>query len=595
MHVAVQAFRYVNIVGYAVLAALALLSWRRRRDPPGRRAAAAFGVLGLAWVLALVPDHPGDLPERAVGRVALALLVLFPFLLLRFTSAFRTAGRDRANALVGLTAVLLVWTLALPSVPQRDESWPPWFAAYVALFLLHWTLLAALTATRLALAAAAQPTLARRRMLMLALGAAAITAAIFLAAVSGRAASPASLASGVLGSVALAAFYLGLSPPTPVRLWWRAPDEGRLRIAMVDLTRFAQTQEEVASRVLQPAAGLVGARALAIRNEEGRIVGAWNVPPEAWSELERLPGRAAPQAHADAEVLDLDVAGGSLVVWTSPYVPFFGEDELALLRTLGSLTGLALDRVRLFQGEHETRLALERANEVKSNFVALAAHELRTPMTTIHGFVTTLHHLADRLDDAQRRKLREALLEQTERMALLIEQLLDLSRLDAEAIEIVPQPLAVRPQLEEIVRTATGDAAAVDIDVPEGLVAQVDRNALERIVSNLVTNALRYGQPPVTVQAEQTDNHFRLTVEDAGAGVPQELVPDLFERFTRSEEPRPDARGTGLGLAIARSYARAHGGDLLYEHATPHGARFRLVLPAQPVSGPEPPPETASP
>ena len=123
------------------------------------------------------------------------------------------------------------------------------------------------------------------------------------------------------------------------------------------------------------------------------------------------------------------------------------------------------------------------------------------------------------------------------------------------------------------------DPAAVEIDVPDTTVAVVDRQALDRIVTNLVTNAFRYGTPPVKVRAEQTDRHFRLTVEDRGVGVGPEFVPDLFERFTRSEGSRATAAGTGLGLAIARSYARAHGGDLVYEDAMPHGACFRLVLP----------------
>ena len=82
------------------------------------------------------------------------------------------------------------------------------------------------------------------------------------------------------------------------------------------------------------------------------------------------------------------------------------------------------------------------------------------------------------------------------------------------------------------------------------------------------------------VEAGQTDRHFRLSVEDRGAGVPSEFVPDLFERFTRSHDVRERAPGTGLGLAIARSYAQAHRGELLYELAEPSGARFQLVLPA---------------
>jgi signal transduction histidine kinase len=110
-------------------------------------------------------------------------------------------------------------------------------------------------------------------------------------------------------------------------------------------------------------------------------------------------------------------------------------------------------------------------------------------------------------------------------------------------------------------------------------VAVADRAALERIVTNLVTNAFRYGAAPVTVRAEQNDRHFRLSVEDCGGGVAAEFIPDLFERFSRSEGSRAGSVGTGLGLAIARSYARAHGGDLLYEDASPHGAKFMLVLP----------------
>ena len=388
-----------------------------------------------------------------------------------------------------------------------------------------------------------------------------------------------SLGTGVLGFLSGAAFLLALAPPSIVRVFWRSPEQARVQQAIASLLSFAASQEEVAARVLEPAAAIVGARAIAIRNADAKVVAAWNVPADVWTSL--APGGQTPALWDDATVVDLDVPGGSLVVWTSPYAPFFGDEELAVLHTLGALIGLALDRVRLFQAERQSRLALERANEVKSNFVALAAHELRTPMTTIHGFVTTLHHLSDRLDDAQLQQVRDALLEQTLRMTKLVEQLLDLSRLDAEAIDIEPEPLHVRSQVREIVAASTPDPDAVVIEIAEDTIALADRNALERIVSNLVTNAFRYGRPPVTVRAEQSDRHFRLTVEDQGLGVAAEFVPDLFERFTRSDSSRRNAVGTGLGLAIARSYARAHGGDLFYEDATPHGARFKLVLPSR--------------
>jgi signal transduction histidine kinase len=577
LHAAVLTFRYVNLIAYAALGAVGLLHWRRKRDRASIWAAATFGSLGLLELLSLIPNHPGNLAERGAGRVEIALLVLFPYLLFRFTGTFRRPGRRLADAVVSLTGTLVVWTFVLPRVPQPGEKRPWWLIFYLVVFMIHWSVLSTVSAIRLWRAGSAQPTVARRRMQLLATASAGLVLALLLAVFTTDQYSGLSVVTGALGFASAVAFLLGFVPPGIVRVFWRAPEQERLQQAIASLLTFAESQEEVASRVLEPAAAIVGARAIAIRNAEGRVVAAWNVPDDAWANLAQ--GGTAPMLWADAEIVDLEVPGGSLVVWTSPYAPFFGDEELRALRTLGALIGLALDRVRLYQSEHESRLALERANEVKSNFVALAAHELRTPMTTIHGFVTTLHHLSDRLDDEQREQVRHALLQQTQRMSSLVEQLLDLSRLDADAIDIDPEPLHVWSQVREIVLASAPDPDVVLIEIAQDTVTMADRNALERIVSNLVTNAFRYGQPPVTVRAVQSDRHFRLTVEDHGLGVPTEFVPDLFERFTRGESSRRSATGTGLGLAIARSYARAHGGDLFYEDAAPHGARFQLVLP----------------
>jgi signal transduction histidine kinase len=130
--------------------------------------------------------------------------------------------------------------------------------------------------------------------------------------------------------------------------------------------------------------------------------------------------------------------------------------------------------------------------------------------------------------------------------------------------------------LDEVARASVeeDEQASIKVDVDESLAAVVDRHAIESIVSNLLTNAVRYGRPPIVISAEQRDRHVRIVVEDEGPGVAPELVPRLFERFERGL----DGTGSGLGLAIAKAYARAHGGDLLYEPGA-RGARFELVLP----------------
>ena len=573
MQTAIHVLRYVNIIAYIALGVVTLRFWRQRRDRASMWAAIAFGDLALLEIFALVPNHSGNIPERALGRILIALIVVFPYFLFRFTNAFRKTSRPLAILLLALSAILVTWTFALPAIPQPGESRSGIFQAFVIVFFIHWATLSIVSATSLWRAGRGQPTVARRRMRLLAAASGLLTLAILFAALTTREYGGFSLGAQIAATVAVAAFFVGFAPPLVLRLLWRRPEQERVQQAMASLLTFAESQEEVASRVLEPGAAIVGARAMAIRNAEGAVVGAWNVPSD-------VDTAAIPVMWPGARVVTVELqGGGSLVVWTSPFAPVFGDEELRLLQTFGALIGLALDRVRLYQAEHQARLALERADEVKMNFVALAAHELRTPVTTIHGFVTTLHHIGERLEPAKLQEVREALVQQTTRLVLLVEQLLDLSRLDAEAIEIAPERIDVRTQVEEIVSATAPDPQAVEIDVARDTVVLVDRNVLDRVVTNLVTNAFRYGVPPVKVHAEQTDRHFRLTVEDVGLGVSPEFVPDLFERFTRSADSRGNAVGTGLGLAIARSYARAHGGDLIYEDADPHGARFRLVLP----------------
>jgi signal transduction histidine kinase len=581
LKVAVEILRYVSLAAYVVLALATINQWRRQRDRAAAWAALCFGTLGVVVVLGqIVPEHPEGFAQNFLQRLDIAFLLLFPYLLHRFTTVFRHATSALERGLGLMTVGMLVWTFVLPHFPEPGEHRSGGFIAYLAGFLIHWTVLSSVAATRLWRAGGGQPVVARRRMRLLAFAAALLTVALFAAAATSRSYSAASLASSALGIVSALAFLLALAPPTIVRLLWRRPAQARVQGAIQDLVTLSRSQHEVAARVLGPMAEIVGARALCLRNDEGDVVGSYGLPE----------GRDEPEPD-EAQVFEVEMSSGSLTVWASPYAPFFGQEELRMLETVGALTGLALDRVRLFQQEHEVRLALERADEVKTNFIALASHELRTPVTTILGLATTLNRRGDELDDRQRIELRETLERQADRMAKLVEQLLDLSRLDADAIEIAPERINVRKRIEEIVSVVAAERIDdVEIGVDPDLEASADPSALDRIIGNLVANALRYGVPPVSVAAVRQDRHLRVFVEDCGDGVPPQFVPELFERFTRGGHER--VGGAGLGLAIARSYARAHDGDLVYEDAEPHGARFQLVLPIKNEVDPETKDET---
>jgi two-component system, OmpR family, sensor histidine kinase MtrB len=245
------------------------------------------------------------------------------------------------------------------------------------------------------------------------------------------------------------------------------------------------------------------------------------------------------------------------------------RSEVDLLTTFGTLIAAFLEKA-IEQGE------LRRLNELKSQFAAVASHELRTPVAAIYGAVRTLDERDNELTAEQRADLRHVLSRQSLRLFELVENLLDLSRLEADSIRIAPENMVVSERLRQIVAAVTQDGD-VAVDAPDDLLAVVDHHAFDRVVSNLVTNALRHGAPPVRVSALRTAAELVVTVDDRGAGVAPEFVGSLFERFTRG--PTDSSQGAGLGLSIAQSYARAHGGSVSYEPAMPHGARFRLLLP----------------
>jgi signal transduction histidine kinase len=244
----------------------------------------------------------------------------------------------------------------------------------------------------------------------------------------------------------------------------------------------------------------------------------------------------------------------------------FVEDDVELLQLVADRVAVAVERARL----HERTILLD---QLKANFVAIASHELRTPATSVYGVLTTLARRGDELSPETRAQLLQTGVEQGERLRRLLDELLDLSRLDSRAIRVDARPLVVRATLDAIAREAVPDAMQVTLDVPVDLAAVADPRVLDRVISNLLINAVRYGEPPFHVTAEQRDRHLRISVSDAGPGVSDDVRPQLFDRFVRGHEG-----GSGLGLAISRAYARAHGGDLVYDDDA-DGARFELVLP----------------
>jgi signal transduction histidine kinase len=231
---------------------------------------------------------------------------------------------------------------------------------------------------------------------------------------------------------------------------------------------------------------------------------------------------------------------------------------------------------------------LEAADRARRELIANVSHELRTPISALRA---VLENVVDGVTEPDGAAVKAALA-QTERLGLLVEELLDLSRLEAGAVPLDVSEFAVEPFLAEVVRQAqtAGRPVRYRLDVrPPGLLARADAGRLHQVVANLVDNAAKHSPPDGLVQVSALRTHedmLRIEVADEGPGIPELERTRVFERFTRGSTGQTEpGGGTGLGLAIARWAVQLHGGTIVVMPSD-RGARIRLELPAEPTAAP---------
>ncbi|WP_263729421.1 ATP-binding protein [Cellulomonas sp. SG140] len=257
--------------------------------------------------------------------------------------------------------------------------------------------------------------------------------------------------------------------------------------------------------------------------------------------------------------------------------PLSAED-LRVVAAVGVHAAAALERDALQSQAKAARLERERT-ATRTALLAAVSHDLRTPLAAIKAGVTALTSSGDMLPPTDRDALLDDLTTSTDRLQALIDNLLDMSRLDAGAVTVARTPVA----LDEVVLTALApvDDERLTIDVPEDLpLVRADAGLLERAVANLVENALRYTSAPVRVVAGALSDSVVLRVVDQGPGVPDEDKPAMFTAFQRLGD-NPRGHGLGLGLAVARGFVEANGGTLEAEDTPGGGLTMVVTLPLE--------------
>ncbi len=268
----------------------------------------------------------------------------------------------------------------------------------------------------------------------------------------------------------------------------------------------------------------------------------------------------------------LPVPAGSEVV---AVLEFFTETDTppdgALLELLGDV-GTQLGRAAERAVARAQAIALD---DARARFVANAAHELRTPLATLRTVAGLLGSRRAQMTDDEIAECCELLERQGSNLDTLVDDLLDLSRLQQGHDDVDVELLDVEHWVTRALETARPpDGVAVSAHVEAGLVVLGPRERLHRALVNLLTNAYRHGGPTVDVRAWRDGADVVVAVEDDGDGVPRELLSGLFEPFTRHGA----GSGAGLGLAITRALVEQAGGSVAYQGATDQGARFVLRL-----------------
>ena len=228
---------------------------------------------------------------------------------------------------------------------------------------------------------------------------------------------------------------------------------------------------------------------------------------------------------------------------------------------------------------------LEGLERLRRDLVANVSHELKTPISALRA------HLENLLDGVEEPNpaLLAVMLNQADRLTRLVDQLLDLSRMESGDVPLHLEAVALSPLVEQVLsevaasRPDGGRSLDIRNDVPIDLPAlEADRERLHQVLFNVLDNAFRFTQPggEIRVSAVRQDDSCEVSVEDTGQGIPEEHLPLVFERFYRVDPSRSrDDGGTGIGLAIARSIVEAHGGRIWAESRPTAGAAFRFVLP----------------
>jgi hypothetical protein len=602
----------VDAAAFVLLGVATAIGWARRRDRSLGWLALAIVLLSSVSLLGRVPVLLGFRPPL-LAEVNLILFVGSGYALLRYrASLIPLPPRWHAVAVASMAAASGTYFVAQRlaaggTVPRSAATW-----AVIALILI-WSAAVIEPIVRFWLVARGLPAVQAWRLRSLSLGFGGLVAILLFAVAAGAAASnPAvQLTIQVIVLLIVPLLYVSFSPPAWLRREWRASEEEGLRAFMQDLLLLREDRGTLANRALEWAMRLAGGASAVAFDAEGAVVAARGLDAAAVASV-----KAATAKHhtgvsrvdldgSETSVLLLPIGGlgdaGRLVLLAGPFTPGFGGDETNRVQQFMTAVTAALDRAQLLERLKEANARLHEANKHKSVFLASMSHELRTPLNAILGFSELMIDATpDQHSAATRKRFLEQIHASGKHLLGLINDILDLSKIEAGQMELRLQAFGVADVIDQVVKTIEPLAAQKQIRIEVGAITageiEADAAKFKQMLLNLASNAIKFTASggTVTVSAKRLDDAVEVSVADTGIGIAPSDQSRIFQEFQQVDSGvGRQQQGTGLGLSLTRRFAMLHGGDVRVESELGKGSVFTLRMPLHAVERERRTPEPA--
>jgi signal transduction histidine kinase/CheY-like chemotaxis protein len=589
----------VSALAFFALGLATAIGWLRRRD--GSLGWLALAIILLSFVsLASRAASLAHVSSPVVTVVTVLALVGSAYALLRYRGSLIRLPRAWHIFAVAAMAVGTAGFLASQVLVASHSAARELETVAAIVLVLIWSAVVTEPTIRFWLVARRLPPVQAWRLRSLSLGFAGIVAILIFAIVAGAlAANPAVQVVIQLVVIAIVPLlYLSFSPPTWVRREWRSAEEDGLRAFMEELL-VSEDRDALTRRSLEWAMRLVGGAAAATFDGGGLPRNSVGLDKEDLADLQSnlvsVPNGVsrAEVRGTDRTVLRLPISGltnpGALVVLAGPFTPGFGAEEVIRVQQFMSAFVTAIDRLHLIVQLKESNLRLLEADKHKSVFLASMSHELRTPLNAILGFSELLIDADNgQFSPSTRRRFLEQIHSSGKHLLGLINDILDLSKIEAGQMELRLQNISIAEVVQQVLSTVEPLAAQKKIaitgtEVDAGAIT-ADAGKVKQMLLNLVSNSVKFTPEGgvVTVRAVRLADTVELSVADNGIGIAAEDQDRIFHEFQQVDSGvGRQQTGTGLGLTLTRRFANLHGGDVRLESELGKGSVFTISLPVE--------------